>query len=70
LNGVHEALEKLSEMPEMGHTREDLTARPLKFWAVHSYLIVYDPASSPVSVIAILRGARDVERLLKDRSQG
>lgn len=50
----------------MGHTREDLTARPLKFWGVYSYLIVYDPASSPLSVVAILRGARDVENILKD----
>ena len=54
-------------MPEMGHAREDLTARPLKFWAIYSYLIVYDPASSPLSVIAILRGARDAEQILKNR---
>ena len=67
LNGVHEALEKLAEMPEMGHAREDLTARPVKFWGVYSYLIVYDPASSPLSVIAVLRGVRDIEQLLKDR---
>ena len=67
LNAVHEALEKLSEMPEMGHAREDLTERPLKFWGIYSYLIVYDPASSPLSVIAVLRGARDVEQILKNR---
>ena len=67
LNGVHQALEKLAEMPEMGHTREDLTARPVKFWSVYSYLIVYDPSSSPLSVIAVLRGVRDIEQLLKDR---
>jgi len=51
----------------MGHLREDLTERPLKFWGIYSYLIVYDPASSPLSVIAILREARDVEQILKDR---
>lgn len=38
---VHEALEAafrhLAEMPEMGHTRADLTVRPLKFWSVYSY---------------------------------
>jgi plasmid stabilization system protein ParE len=66
-NGVHQAREKLAEMPEMGHTREDLTARPVKFWSVYSYLIVYDPSSSPLSVIAVLRGVRDLEQLLKDR---
>jgi plasmid stabilization system protein ParE len=67
LNGVHEALEKLAEMPQMGHTRDDLTSRPVRFWGVFSYLIVYDPASSPLSVIAVLRGARDIEQLLSDR---
>ena len=67
LNSIHEALDRLADMPGMGHAREDLTERPLKFWGVHSYLIVYDPASSPLSVIAILRGARDVEQVLKDR---
>jgi plasmid stabilization system protein ParE len=34
LNGIHEALGKLAEMPEIGHTREDLTERPLKFCAL------------------------------------
>ena len=66
---VHDALEEafrhLAEMPAMGHTREDLTDRPLKFWSVSSYLVVYDPASSPLAVIAVLHGARDVEKLLK-----
>lgn len=66
---VHDALEEafrhLAEMPAMGHAREDLTERPLKFWRVYSYLVVYDPASSPLTVIAVLHGARDVETLLK-----
>jgi plasmid stabilization system protein ParE len=66
---VHDALEEafrhLAEMPEMGHTRVDLTERPVKFWGVYSYLVVYDPASSPLTVIAVLHGARDVANLLK-----
>ena len=45
---VHDALEeafrRLAESPAMGHTRADLTVRPVKFWSVYSYLIVYDPA--------------------------
>lgn len=66
---VHDALEEafrhLAEMPGTGHTRTELTARPVKFWSVYSYLIVYDPASSPLTVIAVLHGARDVENVLK-----
>ena len=62
---LEEAFRHLAEMPAMGHTREDLTDRPLKFWSVYSYLVAYDPASSPLTVIAVLHGARDVEKLLK-----
>jgi toxin ParE1/3/4 len=64
-HAVYDALEQLARMPEMGHTRQDLTDRPLKFWSVYSYLIVYDPATSPVAVVAILHGSQDVEQLLK-----
>ena len=53
-------------MPGMGHCRQDLTDRPVKFWGVYSYLIVYDPASLPLTVITVLHGARDVEHLLKN----
>jgi len=60
-----EALRHLAEMPAMGHTREDLTERPVKFWSVYSYLVVYDPASSPLTVMAVLHGARDVKNFLK-----
>lgn len=30
------------------------------------YLIVYDPASQPLTIVAVLHGARDVEQILKD----
>jgi hypothetical protein len=36
----------------------------VKFWNVYSYLVVYDPASTPLTIVAILHGARDIERLL------
>jgi hypothetical protein len=52
-------------MPEMGYTRQGLTDCPLKVWNVYSYLIVYDPATSPLAVLAIIHGAQDVEQLLK-----
>ncbi len=64
-DALEEAFRHLAEMPAIGHTREDLTDRPLKLWSVYSYLVVYDPASSPLTVIAVLHGARDVEKLLK-----
>ena len=47
-----------------GHVREDLTSRPLKFWPVYSYLIVYDPVTKPVQIMRVLHGMRDVEEIL------
>ncbi len=65
-DALQEAFELLAENPGIGHTREDLTDRPLKFWSVFSYLVVYDPATAPLTVVAVLHGARDVAQLLKN----
>lgn len=66
LDALDDAFRRLAEMPEIGHLREDLTERPVKFWSVLSYLIVYDPASRPLTVIAVLHGARNVAKLLEN----
>jgi antitoxin ParD1/3/4/toxin ParE1/3/4 len=42
--------------------------RPVRFWAVPrypNYLIVYDPASKPLSIVRILHAARDLARHLE-----
>jgi plasmid stabilization system protein ParE len=49
----------------MGHKREDLTGLPLKFLSVYAYLVVYDPASRPLTIVAVLHSARDTQRLLR-----
>jgi hypothetical protein len=33
----------------IGHIRDDLTDRRLKFWSVYSYLVVYEPESRPLT---------------------
>jgi antitoxin ParD1/3/4/toxin ParE1/3/4 len=43
-----------------------LTERALKFWSVYSYVIAYDPSSKPLTVVAVLHGARDVAQILKE----
>ena len=63
---LEDAFVLLASRPDIGHLREDLTDRPLKFWSVYSYLVVYDPASDPLAIIAVLHGARDVAQILKE----
>ena len=63
-DAFEDAFQLLAENPGIGHTREDLTTRPVKFWSVFSYLVVYDPESSPLQIITVVHGARDVTNLL------
>ena len=66
LDTLEDAFEHLAAMPAMGHRREDLTERPVKFWPVFSYLIVYDPATTPLQIIAVWHGAQNIEHLMKN----
>ena len=43
----------LAQHPLIGHAREDVTERPLLFWPVGSYTIVYRPETEPLRVIAV-----------------
>jgi plasmid stabilization system protein ParE len=61
------AFERLAEMPGLGHTRADLTDRPLRFWPVGAYLVIYRAERMPIEIVAITRGARDIPRLLRRR---
>jgi len=63
VRGIFDDATKLAEMPGMGHRREDLTERPVLFWSVHSYLLIYQPETSPLEFVHAVRGWRDVETL-------
>ena len=57
----------LSKFPGAGHTRHDLTAAEVRFFAVYSFLIVYRPETKPLQVVSILHGRRDVVGILGER---
>ena len=61
---LHEAFDLLGEHFGAGNLREDLTNKPLKFWSAFCDLIVNKPDSSPIEIVAVIRGARDVPVLL------
>ena len=64
LNDIRGAIHFLSKEPGAGHLREDLTSRPVRFWPVYSYLIVYDSETKPLQIVRILHGMRDVAGIL------
>jgi plasmid stabilization system protein ParE len=66
-SAIREKIVFLAGRPGAGHWRRDLTVEPVKFFPIYSYLIVYLPETNPLQVVAILRGRREVGKLLKDR---
>lgn len=67
---IYDACAFVAEAPMRGHTRSDLTSRSLRFWTLTrypNYTVVYRPETSPLQVIAVLHGKRNVRRILKGR---
>ena len=60
--------ESLARMPGQGHTRQDLTKRPVLFFPLYSFLVIYQPEVKPLRIMAVLRGQRNIKRILKNRS--
>jgi plasmid stabilization system protein ParE len=64
LDTLFDAMEKLTEYPDMGHFREDLTDRNVKFWPFKwHYLIIYKP-EVPIEIVRVLSGYRDIIDLI------
>lgn len=64
LDTLYEAMDKLAENPHLGHLREDLTDKPVKFWTFKwHYLIIYKPIS-PLEIVRVLSGYRDIINLI------
>ena len=62
------AFQTIARTPGIGHSREDLAGdRPVLFWPMRDYLIVYRAATNPVEIVTIVRGSRDVAVILKRR---
>lgn len=61
---IFDACQRIAGNPGIGHRREDLTDKPVLFWPVGSYLIIYNPARKPVEIVRVVRGARNDPSLL------
>lgn len=59
MDALVEAFDRLADHPKLGHRRSDLTDRPVRFWSVRDYLIIYR-GERKVEVLRVLHGRRDV----------
>jgi plasmid stabilization system protein ParE len=67
---IYEACAFVAEAPRRGHSRSDLTSRSLRFWTLTrypNYTIVYRPDTSPLQVVPVPHGKRNLRRILKGR---
>ncbi len=63
-----EAFRFLARTPGAGHARTDLAEeRPILFWPMRSYLILYRLGTQPLPVIMIVRGSRALPQLIRSR---
>ena len=68
VESLFEAFDKLASMPRMGHRRKDLVEdRPLLFWPVGDYLVIYRADRLPIEIVAVTRGSRDIPSFLRRR---
>ena len=63
-----DAFRLLVRSPHIGHRRHDiLEDRPVLVWGIRDYLVIYRADSSPLQILMIVRGSRDVPLLLLRR---
>ena len=68
INGeFYDLFASLGRMPGQGHARKDLTLRPVLFFPLYSFLVVYQPDVKPIRIMAVLRGKRNLKRILRER---
>jgi plasmid stabilization system protein ParE len=62
---ISQAIARIGEWPGIGHSREDLTSRPLRFWNVMGrYTIVYEGDQRAVRILRVFGPGRDITQHL------
>jgi len=58
---------RLARHPLLGSKRAEITALPVRFWAVTrfpNYIVAYRPDTMPLQVVTVLHGKRDIKAVL------
>lgn len=64
VDALYDSFEKLANNPALGHSREDLTRHPVRFWTFKwHYLVIYKP-NKPIEIVRVLSGYRDITNTL------
>lgn len=67
---LYAQFDHLAAFPHAGHPRPDLAdSRPLFFWPVGAYLIIYRIKEDVVEIVAVTHAARHIPRFLRSREE-
>lgn len=66
LTDIRGGFRRIAEVPGIGRRREDLGLTEHTVWTVHSWYILYDPTSTPLTILRILSAHRDIPRVLDE----
>jgi plasmid stabilization system protein ParE len=66
---LDDAFTRLGQTPGMGHRREDLADSRYRFWTVYAYVIAYCWEKTPIQIIAVVHGTRQLEAFFQQRIQ-
>ncbi len=61
---LYKTFDKLTQHPNIGHKRSDLTDKPVLFWNIHTYQVVYTYTEKSLYILRILSGYRDITHIL------
>ena len=61
----YEACDLLAERPMIGHIRTDVK-RPVRFWNVREYLVIYRPDTVPLEILRLAHGSQDIPRVARE----
>jgi plasmid stabilization system protein ParE len=67
---IFEVCESAAKTSLSGHSRPDLTARRLRYWTLTkypNYSVVYRPETTPLEIVAVMHGRRNIPRILRQR---
>lgn len=60
------AFRRLARSPRIGRPRASLFRPHTRTWSVRPYIIVYDSGSTPIQIVRVLHGSRDIASILSD----
>ena len=58
------AFARLAEFPHAGHVRADYAPPAVRFWVVRSYVVVYRADVTPIEILRVMSGYRDIAEQL------